>query len=34
MRVEDRLQQLGIRLPPPPGGLGTYRPALQSGAWI
>ena len=34
MRVEDRLQQLGIRLPPLPGGLGTYRPALQSGAWI
>ncbi len=34
MSVEDRLQRLGIRLPAPPGGLGTYRPALQSGAWV
>ena len=34
MSVAQRLQELGIELPPPPPPVGMYRAALRSGNWI
>ena len=34
MTVAQRLQELGIELPPPPPPVGMYRAALRSGNWI
>ena len=31
MSIDDRLQELGIQLPPPPGPVGLYKPAVRSG---
>lgn len=34
MNVAQRLQELGIELPPPPPPVGMYRAALRSGTWL
>lgn len=34
MTPEERLEALGIILPPPPGPAGTYAPALQVGGFL
>ncbi len=31
MSIDDRLQELGIQLPPPPGPVGVYKPAVRTG---
>ena len=34
MSVEERLSELGLTLPDPPGALAMYRPALRSGPYV
>ena len=34
MSVAQRLEELGIELPPPPPPVGMYRAALRSGNWL
>ena len=32
--MEERLRELGIVLPEPPGAIAMYRPALRTGPWV
>ena len=34
MSVAERLEELGLALPPPPPPVGMYRAALRSGHWL